>query len=1063
MTDKVLTDRVLTDAEAAVCDVVGARAFQAARAAVAAGEILDARWIVAGRRASGRIRNTVRGGARANVMIGPDGAVTAVDGHCPCFRAPLCDHPLALVLAAGLDAVVKRAARPWEPALAALFGDEDPTTDTLGVAEAPAGAEIGLQFEVDADPARILLRPVVPGRTGWIRTGVTWQNLAYPFHGGAPETRRHVALLQELRILARGNDPYYYAEPRVIGLDDFASRRVWDLLLEAQEAGLPLVAAGRGAEPVVVRPEPVRFSVRADRDGDDLRLRPVLTDGSSVIDPGRLLLVGDPAHGVAWWDRSPRGLPQALRLAPLARPVRPEAASALLAPPIVVPVAEEQRFLRQYYPGLTRRAEVVAMHDSVRLPDLDRATLTLTGRPLPGRRLALSWEWVTEIGGEDHREPLGAGPEQGWRAGTLRAAAAILPPDGPTVVDGDVMIRLLRDLVPQLAALPGVAVDMPGDLVEEPAAPVVAFTSVESGERDWFDLAVQVSINTEQVDFRGLFVALAAEQEFLILPSGRYVTLDRPEFRRLRDLITESRELHDAPADTVRVGRHQAGVWQDLGELGEVTGPAADWHSAVRSLYAEGDTPRPPVPATLKATLRGYQEEGFHWLAALHRHGLGGVLADDMGLGKTVQTLALICHVLQEGGTPDPFLVVAPASVVGNWAAEAARFAPGLDVRVVQQTRARRPGGLAAAIDGADLVITSYTLFRLEFDDYAAQPWAGLILDEAQFVKNAGSQGYQCARRLPAAFKLAITGTPMENNLSELWALLSITAPGLLPRHDRFADYYRRPIERGQDQERLAQLRRRIRPLMLRRRKTEVAADLPAKQEQTIELELNPRHRRIYQTYLQRERQKVLGLLGDMQKNRFEIFRSLTLLRQASLDAGLVDPEHRGVASTKLDALVERVTDIVAEGHRILVFSQFTRFLGAARDRLADAGIDCSYLDGKTRDRSEVIAGFKAGDAPVFLVSLKSGGFGLNLTEADYCIMLDPWWNPATEAQAIDRIHRIGQTRNVMVYRLVAKDTIEEKVMALQARKAALSGSVLDGGDFGSAELTAADIQGLLE
>ncbi|MGH9095655.1 MAG: DEAD/DEAH box helicase, partial [Acidimicrobiales bacterium] len=232
--------------------------------------------------------------------------------------------------------------------------------------------------------------------------------------------------------------------------------------------------------------------------------------------------------------------------------------------------------------------------------------------------------------------------------------------------------------------------------------------------------------------------------------------------------------------------------------------------------------------------------------------------------------------------------------------------------------------------------------------------------------------------------------------------------------------------------------------------------------EQVLELDLSPRHKKLYQTYLQRERQKILGLLGDLTKNRFEIFRSLTLLRQASLAASLVDPEHAAVPSTKLDVLMPMLDDIVADGHRVLVFSQFTRFLTMARQRLEAAGIAHCYLDGHTRRRAEVISQFRLGKAPVFLISLKAGGFGLNLTEADYCILLDPWWNPATEAQAVDRIHRIGQTRKVMVYRLVARDTLEEKVMALKARKAALFAHVVGAGGFESGALTAADIRGLL-
>ncbi|GAA1608324.1 DEAD/DEAH box helicase [Actinoplanes couchii] len=914
----------------------------------------------------------------------------------------------------------------WEAALTSLSGAAD-SGENLG---------LGLQFEVTT-AGRVGMRPVLPGYNGWVKGGVSWRTLERVFR-----SHPHLELLLELRAQFQSGPHYrFYVDERLLHLDEFPTRRVWDVLLEAQQTGLPLVTTGRAAEPVTVRPEPVGFAVHAGREGADLRLRPVLTAGDTALDPARLALAGDPAHGVAWWDLA-RGKPVSLHLAPLARPVRAEQVKALAEPPIVVPVADEPRFLRQYYPGLAKHTTVVAVDKSVTLPDPNRSTVTLVGRLLPGHRLELSWEWDPPTATNPRVDELVTDPRYG------------LTTRGKTVVAGDVMLRVLRELVPRLREIPDVVVDLDLDetgYVETTEAPVVTFSDQTDGDgkRDWFDLAIRVTVDGEEVGFRDLFVALAREQEFLILPSGRYVTLDRPEFHRLHELIVESLSLHDTPPGVLRVGRLQPGVWQDVTDLGELSGPAAAWLESIRD---PGETPR--VPPGVHATLRGYQEDGFAWLATLYRHGLGGVLADDMGLGKTLQTLAMIVHA----GADVPFLVVAPASVVGNWVAESARFAPDLAVHAV-----RRTGELAAVAPGTRIVVTSYTLFRLEYDEYAAMPWAGLILDEAQFVKNAGSLAYQCARDLPVGFKLAITGTPVENHLAELWALLSITSPGLLPRLDRFTDHYRRPIERDRDQQRLAQLRRRIRPLMLRRRKSEVAADLPDKQEQILELELNPRQRRVYQAYLQRERRKVLGLLGDLRRNRFEIFRSLTLLRQAALDVALVDDEHQGVPSTKLDALAERVTDIVAEGHRILVFSQFTRFLDAARQRLEAAGIACSYLDGKTSRRTEVIDGFKSGTAPVFLISLKAGGFGLNLTEADYCIMLDPWWNPATEAQAVDRVHRIGQTRNVMVYRLVASDTIEEKVMALQARKAELSGSVLDGGDFASAEMTAADIQGLLD
>jgi superfamily II DNA or RNA helicase len=729
-----------------------------------------------------------------------------------------------------------------------------------------------------------------------------------------------------------------------------------------------------------------------------------------------------------------------------------------------------------------------------------------------GHRVTATWDWEYAIGKIVRHEPLwpdhdsGGSTAQGSErdaqaeAAVLRmalpvvsaspAAAGVLTSGSSTSearllpfveLSGLAMIALLREVLPGLQQVPDVDVAVsvdpmeaaeqsqtvdPEDYVEASEPPRVTFTGGVDGDRDWFDLAITVSVDGQPVPFTQLFVALAQQQDVLILDNGTYFSLDRHELRHLADLIAEARTLQDSPAGTMRLSRFQADLWSELDRVGVIAGQAAEWQRALRELVStEVDVDRPP-PATLAATLRPYQLAGFQWLAALHDLGLGGILADDMGLGKTVQTLALVCQVREQAqvrGEPvAPFLVLAPTSVVSNWKAEAARFAPDLTVATITETEARRGADVSAVAQGADILVTSYTLFRLEYEQYEAHDWAGMILDEAQFVKNHQSRGYQCAKKLPAPFKLAITGTPMENNLMELWSLLSITAPGLFANPTRFTEYYRTPIEKGGDVELLAQLRRRIRPLMLRRTKDQVLTDLPDKQEQVLEVDLNPKHRRIYQTYLHRERQKVLGLLGDFNKNRFEIFRSLTLLRQASLDPALVDAAHAGVSATKLDVMMEQVDDIVAEGHRVLIFSQFTRFLTAARARLEAAGVEVCYLDGATRNRAKVITSFKTGEAPVFLISLKAGGVGLNLTEADYCIMLDPWWNPATEAQAVDRTHRIGQTKKVMVYRLVAKDTIEEKVMALKASKAALFDSVMDGEAFASVSLSASDIKGLL-
>ncbi|MCO8273581.1 DEAD/DEAH box helicase [Actinoplanes sp. TRM 88003] len=1070
---------VLSSEEAVLCELVGVRTFLQARAVLEDGEIVGP---AVGR--SGQAVGKVRGGGEVTGEV-VQGAKPALRGACSCADTK-CVHVVALLIAAQQDAGAAKPTAPaqrrskagrWESQLSAWVRD---VAGTQPVPQ-PVDPGLGLQFElVNAHVARtrktqqrISMRPVLPGRRGWVRTGISWQTLGYA-GGGSPDLKHHRQLLTEIVKLSGSHAQYYYSSSANVFLDEFSSRRIWDLLAEAQEAGLPLVMYGKNAGPVIVARRPARVSMRVDRVDGDLSLQAVVQDDGMPVDLESATFIGEPAHGIASWgmrgEAEPTGL--AMRLAPLARPLPKPARKVLTASSIRIPGEHEERFFAEFYPGLVRQVEVVPAGPAVRLPEVGAPVLSATLSAERGQQLRVRWEWVVEVGGERNGEPLWSPTLSDEGADLLQRVADLVVPSllepgrlGPrlaaeSVLGGDEMIRFLSTVVPALAEL-GVSVIEPADgwnLQETEAAPVITFTgAAEAGEQDWFDLSVRVAVGGEQVDFEALFVALAQDQEFLILPSGAYFGLDRPEFQQLRDLITESRALTDSPPGVLRVGRFQAGVWDELAELGELAGQAADWQRTVAALSG-GVALDQPVPTEVCAELRPYQEEGFRWLAALHDNGLGGILADDMGLGKTLQALALLCHAGKHGR----FLVVAPASVVHNWAAEAARFTPDLEVRTITSTAARRGVDLAEAIGHADVVITSYTLFRLEYDDYAASDWAGLVLDEAQFVKNPQSQAYKCARRLPAPFKIAITGTPMENNLAELWALCSVAAPGLFPSLDRFTEYYRHPIERDRDQDRLAQLRRRIRPLVLRRRKSEVAADLPAKQEQVVEVDLSPGHRKVYQRYLQRERQKVLGLLGDLEKNRFEIFRSLTLLRQASLDVALVDERHRAVSSTKLDLLVEQLTDIVAEGHRTLVFSQFTRFLGSARDRLEQAGVACSYLDGTTRDRKRVVAEFKTGAAPVFLISLKAGGFGLNLTEADYCILLDPWWNPATEAQAVDRTHRIGQTRNVMVYRLVARDTIAEKVMALQARKAELFAGVMDGGEFSSAALTAADIRELL-
>lgn len=871
-------------------------------------------------------------------------------------------------------------------------------------------------------------------------------------------------------------------------------------------------------------------------------------------------------------------LPEGVELAliPLVEPLDAASESLISAGTVHIPAAERATFQKEYLPALSRSIPSLTPDPALALPRVKppHLVLDISFDEQVRHDAQLSWRWEYPLNpfAEDSTEEASTqnpaagsdvqslpvfgypGEEGGevrderFEARVLRSVRAILAAH-PALsgleerrIEGWETRELLSAILPKLRRVSAVQVRFigtPPQFVEATDA-LIEITVSEGNSRDWFGLGIAVKVNNWTVPFAQIFEALDRGADRILLGNGTYFSLRRPEFKTLRTLIAEARELDDAGGE-LRINRHQAGLFSELESLAASVHTTARWDAQVRSLLelvegledaeesAEESTekapdkgvqgfPAPqkasrrviaqrPVPAGLQATLRPYQVEGFQWLSFLYEQRLGGILADDMGLGKTVQALALLAHAIEEHRAASeraaergesfepfaPFLVVAPTSVITNWAAEAERFLPEAKVVTITETTAGKTP-LAERIAGAHLVLTSYTLLRMDEEAYtgyartlgrtvdkrtvderaggstgeqsAPEGWGALLLDEAQFVKNTGTRAWSIARAMPARTKIAMTGTPIENNLMELWALLAIVADGLFPSARAFRDLYARPAESGEDPAHAAataaRLRRRIRPLMLRRTKELVAAELPAKNDTRVNLPLAPGHRRIYDTHLQRERQKVLGLLEDMDKNRFTIFQSLTLLRRLALDAALIDPEaYAGVSSVKRDYLVQQLPDLLEKGHRVLVFSQFTGYLKSISARLAEEGIGHLYLDGSTRNRAEVIEAFTSGQEPVFLISLKAGGFGLNLTEADHVFIMDPWWNPAAEQQAVDRIHRIGQDKEVHVYRLVAEGTIEEKVMQLKESKAALFDAVVGEGEFASAAVTAEDVREL--
>jgi superfamily II DNA or RNA helicase len=438
--------------------------------------------------------------------------------------------------------------------------------------------------------------------------------------------------------------------------------------------------------------------------------------------------------------------------------------------------------------------------------------------------------------------------------------------------------------------------------------------------------------------------------------------------------------------------------------------------------------PSAPLPAGLAAELRAYQRRGVDWLSFCRLAGLGCVLADDMGLGKTVQALAAV-----HGRT----LVVCPTSVAPNWRAEAARFRPDLTVALYHGSRRK------LSLD-ADLTITTYPLVRNDIDELAEVTWDTVILDEAQAIKNPDSQVARAAYRLRGAWRMSLSGTPIENRLDELWSQLHFTNPGLLGSRLDFRDRWATAIEGG-DSETAARLRARIRPFVMRRLKREVAPELPPRTEAVLWVELDEEERLTYDAVRAATQRDVVALL-EAGGGVMAALEALLRLRQASCHRGLL-PGQEADGSTKITTLLEAVSAAVAAGGKALVFSQWTSLLDRVEPALTAEGLAFTRLDGSTRDRAAVVAEFQdAGGPPVMLLSLKAGGTGLNLTAADHVFLLDPWWNPAVEDQAADRAHRIGQDKPVMIYRLVARDTVEERVLALQDKKRALAAAALDGG-----------------
>jgi superfamily II DNA or RNA helicase len=560
--------------------------------------------------------------------------------------------------------------------------------------------------------------------------------------------------------------------------------------------------------------------------------------------------------------------------------------------------------------------------------------------------------------------------------------------------------------------------------------------SVSSGV-DWFDLAGEADFEGQSVPLPEVLAAIRKGARFITLGDGSLGMLPEEWLQKFAPIA----RLGTSEGDHVRFRSIQAALldaW--LADEPEVTADETFERARGRLREFAGITPADPPPG-FRGELRPYQRAGLGWLHFLRDFDFGGCLADDMGLGKTVQVLALLAarrELRQREGIP-PSLVVVPRSLVFNWLAEAARFTP--ELRMLDYTGAGRARE-GNPFQDHDLVITTYGTLRKDVAALREMEFDYLILDEAQAIKNASSQTAKAARLLRGRHRLALTGTPVENHLGELWSLLEFLNPGFLGA----SATVRAHAEAQRTAESRGMLARALRPLILRRTKEQVARELPPKVEQTIYCELPPKQRRLYDELRDHYRASLGQRIGERGWGHAKILvlEALLRLRQAACHPGLVDPHRAHEPSAKLDLLLPQLREVLEEGHKALVFSQFTSFLSLLRGQLDAEGIPYLYLDGHTRDRQEQVEAFQNDPGRrLFLISLKAGGLGLNLTAADYVYLLDPWWNPAVESQAIDRAHRIGQIRPVFASRIVARDTVEEKILELQKSKRDLADAVI--------------------
>ncbi len=600
---------------------------------------------------------------------------------------------------------------------------------------------------------------------------------------------------------------------------------------------------------------------------------------------------------------------------------------------------------------------------------------------------------------------------------------------------------------------------------------------ISESQNDWFEMRFNIEVEGQSLPLLPLIMPVLENYdinhlpELLHIPASDYQYLTVPS-EKIRPFLVILLELFGGSRldkdGSLKLSRFNAASIAELEThsygLFAIKGGKALRQLAQKLTDFKGIADV-PLPYNLQATLREYQKAGLNWLQFLREYSFAGILADDMGLGKTVQTLAHLLVEKQSGRMKAPSLIIAPTSLLSNWRREAERFTPDLNMLILQGTERKQ---LFYKIRDYDLIMTTYPLLPRDEETLLEHQYHYLILDEAQIIKNPQSKGAQIVRHIKSNHRLCLTGTPMENHLGELWAQFDFLMPGFLGDSATFKKLYRTPIETFGDAEQKVRLSRRIAPFMMRRTKQEVASELPAKTEIIRSVPLHEKQAALYESIRLTMEKKVRDAIAErgLSRSHITILDALLKLRQTCCDPRtlLIESAQHIGQSAKLDLLMEMVPELLEEGRKILIFSQFTRMIALIEDELNKRSIGYSKLTGQTQDRDAAIELFKSGEVDVFLISLKAGGIGLNLTEADTVIIYDPWWNPAVENQAADRAHRIGQIKPVFVYKLITENTVEEKMLAMQERKRALANSIYtEGAKDEALQLTAEDLTNLFE